>query len=61
MKKSKAIEAAKEIEALAYMFVEGMAARADAKFPYPMWHGWALREAFRAGYDAAKEEQKRAK
>ncbi len=33
----------------AYAFVDSMVSRADANNPYPMWHGWALRDAYLAG------------
>lgn len=34
----------------AYRFVDGIKPRADAyDGAAPLWHGWALREAFRAG------------
>jgi len=34
------------------------AVKPDITHPYPAWHGWALREAFLAGIDWAKENQK---
>lgn len=39
-------------------FVDSMAPRADMLGPYPLWHGWALREAYLAGLDAGREELK---
>jgi len=42
----------------AYEFVESMLGRADIKTPDPLWHGWALREAFMAGYKYVKEADK---
>lgn len=48
----KAVEAATK-------FVESMLDRADTLTPYPMWHGWALREAFLVGVEFAMEEADR--
>ncbi len=39
----------------AYEFIQSVEGRADAdKDTFPLWHGWALREAFLAGIEYAK-------
>jgi hypothetical protein len=44
----------------AHRYVESVVPTADATAHWnsPAWHGWALREAFLAGYRAAQKEQK---
>lgn len=38
--------------AAAHIFIAGIESRADhLHLGYPMWHGWALREAFLAGIE----------
>jgi hypothetical protein len=40
---------------LAYDYVDSVVCNADRMDgPAPMWYGWAIREAFIAGYKAAK-------
>jgi hypothetical protein len=47
----------KEETIKAYDFVEKMVSRADGNINdhYPYWHGWALREAFEAGFNYCKK------
>ena len=43
---------------VAHEFVTRMQERADARWGgAPLWHGWALREAFLAGVQWARQEQ----
>lgn len=49
-------EQAAEVDA-AHKYVESVVESADAKQPYPMWHGWALREAFLAGIKNERESR----
>ena len=37
----------------AYRHVDKMALQPDGNDPYPYWYGWALREAFLAGFHYA--------
>lgn len=43
---------AAELTIAAHQYVESMVARADVAEPHPLWHGWALREAYIAGAQA---------
>jgi hypothetical protein len=49
-------------ESAAYAFVESMVPRADCYGPgdptAPLWHGWALREAYLAGVAAERNRAK---
>lgn len=38
-------------------YVDTLLPRADVQFPYPLWHGWALREAFEAGVKWQMEQR----
>lgn len=35
-------------------WVDSMVSRADDFNPYPLWHGWVLRESFLAGIEWAR-------
>ena len=54
---------AKDIAKLiaAAKFVESMEPRADVRQPYPLWYGWALREAFLAGIAWQKKQRPKLK
>lgn len=57
MAKTKKTEVKRPIEELvaADDLVQSLTDRADARNSiYPLWHGWALREAFLAGIDYAR-------
>lgn len=57
-KKLRANQAGRPIEELraADAFVKSLRERADAyNGPYPLWHGWAIREGFLAGITYANE------
>lgn len=46
----------------AMTFVNSMIPRADVPYPFPSWHGWALRDAFLAGFKLGiKKRRKPAK
>jgi len=48
-----------EMLSAAYQFRESLLPRADehAHGQYPLWHGWAIVEAFEAGWKFAREQQ----
>lgn len=57
-KKAKTVNAILQeaVDEAAHQFTETLVPRADAQggpWPseYPLWHGWAIREAFVAGYN----------
>lgn len=37
-------------------FVQSLVPRADVARPYPLWHGWAIMDAFLAGIDYARKQ-----
>lgn len=39
-------------------FRNSLLARADVLHPYPLWHGWAIYEAYLAGLMAARDERR---
>lgn len=43
--------------ARAHQFVLTMEPKADISNPYPAWHGWALRDAWMAGYHAGMKDE----
>lgn len=48
-KESRRVTASSEVELAAFRYVKSQEARADVSGPFPLWHGWALREAFIRG------------
>ena len=43
--------------ARAHQFVLTMEPRADFNDPYPAWYGWAIRDAWMAGYHAGMKDE----
>lgn len=59
MAKKKPERPIEEIEA-GDAFVKSLVPRADASNPYPLWHGWAIMDAFLAGIDYARRDEQTA-